>query len=185
MKTITIDDLKNLQRDSACRVVDVRSAGEFASGHVPGAINIPMDEIDSRLGDVAGSSLLLICHSGQRAALVAERIGGTGTDVCVVQGGTQAWRKAGNPVVQSACSCWSLERQVRLGAGVMVVLSVMLSLLVHRGWIGLAAFVGCGLTFAGLTDICPMGMLLARMPWNRRKPAIVPQVTDAEGRCTG
>lgn len=75
-----------------------------------------------------------------------------------------------------------MERQVRLGAGMMVLAGVALSLLVRPGWLGIAAFAGAGLTFAGLTDFCPMGMLLSRMPWNKpRKQHIVSQVTDLQG----
>ncbi len=61
---------------------------------------------------------------------------------------------------------WSLERQVRLGAGLLVILGILLSLTMNQFWISLSAFVGLGLCFAGLTDICPMGLVLGRMPWN-------------------
>ena len=61
----------------------------------------------------------------------------------------------------------SLERQVRIAAGTLVVLGTVLGLTVHPGFIGLSAFVGAGLIFAGVTDTCGMGLLLARMPWNR------------------
>jgi hypothetical protein len=62
----------------------------------------------------------------------------------------------------------SLERQVRIAAGSLVLLGVALGAFVSQWLYGLSAFVGAGLVFAGLTDTCGMGMLLARMPWNRR-----------------
>ena len=62
-----------------------------------------------------------------------------------------------------------MERQVRLGAGLLVLLGVVLSLFWDRAWISLSAFVGLGLTFAGLTDICGMAFLLAKMPWNKAR----------------
>jgi hypothetical protein len=70
----------------------------------------------------------------------------------------------------------SLERQVRIAAGSLVLLGVIGSLLIHPYVIGLSAFVGAGLLFAGITDTCGMGMLLARMPWNRNvgQPANLP-----------
>ena len=83
-----------------------------------------------------------------------------------VAGGTDAWAAAGLPTVVNR-KIWSLERQVRLAAGLLVLIGAVLGFAVHRYFFGLCAFVGCGLTFAGLTNWCGMGMLLARMPWNR------------------
>jgi rhodanese-related sulfurtransferase len=83
-----------------------------------------------------------------------------------VEGGTQAWVDAGLPVVRGKKSI-SLERQVRIAAGSLVLLGAALAWLVHPGFVGLSAVVGAGLLFAGLTDSCAMGMVLARMPWNR------------------
>ncbi len=83
-----------------------------------------------------------------------------------VEGGTQAWDQAGLPVVRGQ-QAMSLERQVRIAAGSLVVLGSALGAFVSPYWIGLAAFVGAGLVFAGITDTCGMGMLLARMPWNK------------------
>jgi len=178
--TITTAALKEELASRECQLIDVRSTSEFAAGHVPGAINIPMDQVDARLPDLGRSSLLLICHSGHRANLVANRLRAGGKAVCVVEGGTQAWKDAGYPVVRCLKSSWSLERQVRLGAGLMVLTGLLLAWRLGTAWLGLAAFVGAGLTFAGLTDICAMGMLLAKMPWNRAcKPVSVPQITDA------
>ena len=88
--------------------------------------------------------------------------------IAVLEGGTKAWIDAGLSVVSSVKTRWSLERQVRLGAGVLVLIGVVLALTVNPLWVLLCGFVGLGLTFAGLTDICAMGMLLEKMPWNGR-----------------
>ncbi len=85
----------------------------------------------------------------------------------VLEGGTRAWREGGLPVVSALGTRWSLERQVRLGAGMLILLGIALTLLMDKAWILLPAFVGAGLTFAGATDICMLGRLLARMPWNQ------------------
>jgi rhodanese-related sulfurtransferase len=86
----------------------------------------------------------------------------------VVEGGTLAWIAANLPVTRSAVKMISLERQVRIAAGSLVLIGVLLGWFVHRGFYGLAAFVGAGLVFAGITDFCGMGLLLAKLPWNRR-----------------
>jgi rhodanese-related sulfurtransferase len=150
--------------------IDVRSSGEFASGHIPGAINIPMDQIESRLDDILPQlPIVLVCQAGKRARMVAGLIEPCRKDVTVLEGGTAAWASAGLPLVISVKSRFSLERQVRLIAGLLVLTGVVLALTLNPNWIYLSAVVGAGLTFAGLTDICLMAGLLTRMPWNETR----------------
>jgi hypothetical protein len=85
----------------------------------------------------------------------------------VLEGGTEAWRRAGYPAVRSTAARWALERQVRLIAGLLVVAGVFLGVDVSPWWLLVAGFVGCGLVFAGFSGLCPMGEVLARLPWNR------------------
>jgi rhodanese-related sulfurtransferase len=150
--------------------VDVRSSTEFAAGHLPGAVNIPLDELDSRLGDFAlDLPVVLICKSGMRAGLAHSILRQCRQNASVLEGGTDAWVRAGQPLVISTRTRWSLERQVRLIAGSLVLLGAVLSLTFEPRWVLLSGFVGLGLTFAGFTDICPMGLLLGKMPWNGAK----------------
>jgi rhodanese-related sulfurtransferase len=156
-------------------VIDVRTPAEFAEVHAQGARLVPLDGLDPRAvmaarnGAAAAEPLYVICKTGGRAAKACERFEAAGfPDVFSVEGGTAAWERAGLPVVRGACRVISLERQVRIGAGTLVLIGVALGWLVHPAFYGLAAFVGAGLVFAGVTDWCGMGMLLARMPWNRR-----------------
>ena len=149
------------------QLIDVRSASEYGSGHVPGAVNIPMEQLEVRLADLTQrGEIVLICQGGKRASTCANWIHDR-RDVAVLEGGTTAWSKAGFPLTECTACRWSLERQIRFGAGVMVLVGALLALTISTNWLYLPLFIGSGLTFAGLTDICPMGMLLARMPWNR------------------
>jgi rhodanese-related sulfurtransferase len=167
---ITAAELAKWQTQVAVQLIDICSPTEYAAGHVPGAINIPMEQIESRIGDLSSRSpVVLICKSGQRAAATAELVEARRQNVLVLDGGTRAWGATGAPVVVSARTQWSLERQVRLGAGLLVLTGVVLSFVWDRTWIALSAFVGLGLTFAGLTDICGMAFLLAKMPWNKAR----------------
>jgi len=164
-------DVQHLSRstDPALRCIDVRSPSEFAAGHIPAAINIPMDEIESRIADLSPlPRIILVCQGGKRASMTQALLADRMPNLTVLTGGTNAWQQAGLPLVASTRSRWSLERQVRLGAGLLVLIGVLLGLLIHRGWFGLAAFVGCGLIFAGITNFCAMASLLALLPWNRR-----------------
>jgi len=166
-------------------LVDVRSSSEFASGHIPGAINIPMEEIEARLDDLdLNLPIVLICQSGKRARMSSSLLEPCQRQITVLEGGTQAWIRAGFPVVASVRTRWSLERQVRLGAGLLVLAGVILALTANPLWVFLCGFVGLGLTFAGLTDICAMGIILGKMPWNRRRQCSIggPPPEQSESR---
>lgn len=166
--SITVAELRD-HKPSLAQLVDVRSASEFASGHIPGAVSIPMDQIEARIGDLhADAPLVLICQAGTRARMTAGLLEPCQREIVVLEGGTNAWMQAGLPIVASVKTRWSLERQVRLGAGLLVLIGAVLALTVSLDWLFLSAFVGLGLTFAGLTDICPMGIALGKMPWNGR-----------------
>ncbi|MEW5884287.1 MAG: rhodanese-like domain-containing protein [Armatimonadota bacterium] len=159
--------IRAVESGEVAQVIDVRSPDEYATGHIPGAVNVPLDEVETRLGDLAPGQVLVVCQSGQRAEMACELIGRAHGGLLRLDGGTDAWLQAGGPVVASRKVRWSLERQVRLGAGLLVLLGVALGWLVHPGWFGVAAFIGAGLTFSGLTGFCGMAKILALMPWNR------------------
>jgi rhodanese-related sulfurtransferase len=166
--TISVPELRaKLEAGQTIQLIDVRSPGEFAAGHVPGAINIPLEQIEVRLPDIQHAPIALLCQSGRRAGMACEVLAGHRPDLMVVEGGTQAWISAGLPIVSSAGASWPLERQVRLIAGLMVLLGTVLAVTVAPAWIYLAMVVGAGLTVAGLTGWCGMALLLAKLPWNR------------------
>lgn len=155
-------------------LIDVRTPAEFDELHVDFARNVPLDTLRAeslKESSVQENPLYLICRSGSRGRQACERLQAAGLNAVNVEGGTLAWEKAGLPVSRGRSSVISLERQVRIAAGTLVVAGVVLGATVHPVMYGLAAFVGAGLVFAGVTDSCGMGMLLARMPWNRSKTA--------------
>jgi rhodanese-related sulfurtransferase len=152
-------------------VIDVRTPVEFAEVHVPQARSVPLDELKPGSLQLAKEqSVYLLCRSGQRATKAAEKFAKEGfTQPVVVEGGTLAWIEANLPVTRSAVKVISLERQVRITAGAIVFTGVILARFVNFNFIWLSGFVGAGLMFAGITDFCGMGLLLAKMPWNKRK----------------
>jgi rhodanese-related sulfurtransferase len=153
-------------------LIDVRTPVEFREVHLDIARNVPLDRLNpenlmrTRNGS-SGEPLYVICKSGGRGQQACEKFIKAGfTNVVNVGGGTTACIEAGLPVVRGKATM-SLERQVRIAAGSLVLLGVIGSYAVHPCLIGLSAFVGAGLVFAGVTDTCGMGMMLARMPWNK------------------
>jgi rhodanese-related sulfurtransferase len=160
-----------VQAGQNVELIDVRTPVEFREVHLGCARNVPLDQLD--VAKIAagreGSSqpLYVICRSGSRGKQACERFLAAGyTNVVNVDGGTQAWDQAGLTVVRGKKAI-SLERQVRIAAGSLVLIGSLLGVIAHPYWIGLSAFVGAGLVFAGITDTCGMGMILARMPWNQ------------------
>ncbi|MBL8851054.1 MAG: rhodanese-like domain-containing protein [Planctomycetaceae bacterium] len=176
--TITPQQLHERIRSGATvRLIDVRTPVEFQEVHVQAARNVPLDQLDPaslarERSTAEGAPLYVICRSGSRGRQACEKFEQSNTpNVFNVEGGTQACIEAGLPVVRGRATI-SLERQVRIAAGALVLAGAVLSWLVHPAFLGLSAFVGAGLVFAGVTDTCGMGLLLARMPWNRlRNPA--------------
>ena len=166
------------QASRSVELIDVRTPAEFCEAHVSFARNVPLDQLDAanlaaeRIDNT--QPLYVICQSGARGKRACEKLSAAGyTKVVNVEGGTQAWDQARLPVMRGHKSI-SLERQVRIAAGFLVLIGSLLGYFAHPYWMALPAFVGAGLSIAGITDTCGMGMLLAKMPWN--------QVSEADAK---
>ena len=183
-ETITVNELKQLcDRGSGLDVVDVRTPSEYYSARCPQARNVPLERlnpqhvIDSRHKNLQGP-IYLICKSGNRSEQAARQFISAGyTNVISVHGGTLAWEKAGFPVRKGGRKIISVDRQMRIVAGSLVLAGAALGYWVQDSYIGLSAFVGAGLVFAGVTDYCPMLKTLALMPWNQRSDEAGPTCT--------
>lgn len=171
MQTINVQQLAEKRGESEIDLIDVRMPTEFREVHADCARSMPLDSLDpqavmaARNGS-AGQPLYVICRSGSRSTQACKKFIDAGfTNVVNVEGGTMAWEQAGLPVVRGKKSL-PLMQQVQITAGLMTVLGVVLGAFVHPYGYGLSAFVGAGLTFAGMTGLCPMASLIAKMPWN-------------------
>lgn len=168
--TVDADTLRALvDAGRAPRLLDVRTPAEFETAHIPGACNVPLDllrEHREELRRHLDEEVVLICRSGARAGQAGRALAAAGLPhLRVLHGGMLAWERTPAPVRRGAPR-WDLERQVRLVAGSIVLVSVLGSVLVP-GLKWVAALVGVGLTVAALTDTCALGMLLGRLPYNR------------------
>ena len=164
-------------------IIDVRSAAEFESLHIRGSYNVPLpllSEHSDRLAERLGGRVVLVCQSGTRAEQARGRLAGAGIDGAqVLAGGVPAFEAAGGDVVRGA-QRWSLERQVRMAAGTLVVTGLAGGRFVSPKVRVLAGAIGAGLTFSAATNTCAMGQALARMPWN--KAASEPTAASAIGQ---
>jgi rhodanese-related sulfurtransferase len=172
-ETIQPNELRAVMGNGrAVTLIDVRTPAEFRGVHAVGAESIPLDEIDAaaqtgRFGN-SGDPIYVICASGTRSADAVRRLrrAGIGTAISVA-GGTRAWEAAGLPVVRGQTGVISLERQVRIVAGAIVLIGALLAWLVSPWFLIVPGFIGAGLIFAGVTNRCGMSMALTRLPWNR------------------
>jgi rhodanese-related sulfurtransferase len=172
--SVSVSRLAELGKQGHVDVIDVRTPVEYREVHATMARNVPLDSLDphavmkARNGS-GENPLYVMCRSGNRSSQACKKFVDAGyTNVVNVEGGATAWDRAGLPVIRGKKAI-SLERQVRIAAGFLVLLGAVLGYLVHPYFIGLSAFVGAGLMFAGITDTCGMAMVLAKMPWNQVK----------------
>jgi rhodanese-related sulfurtransferase len=151
-------------------LIDVRTPVEFQEMHVSFANLVPLDTLTPKLVEEkfkGTDPVYVVCRSGSRGKKACETLLASGcANVFNIQGGTLACAQAGLPITHGK-KVMSLERQVRIAAGFLVALGSLLGFFVDPRLGFLSTFVGCGLMFAGVTDTCGMGMMLAKMPWNR------------------
>jgi len=170
MKTIQPTELhgKYSQGESPC-LIDVRTPSEYQSLHATYAQNIPLNRLSSDVVKSNPSPLYIICQSGGRSASACQKLIDAGvTEVVNVAGGTLAWDRANLPVVRGKSSI-SIQRQVLMTAGSLILIGVIAGYTFHPGAYLLSGFVGGGLLYAGVTGTCAMATLLAFMPWNNRR----------------
>jgi rhodanese-related sulfurtransferase len=169
MTSVTPAEARRLIENGA-KLVDIRDRDEHAREHIPGADNVPVAEMD-RL-DAGDCPVVFHCRSGARTQANADRLAAAAGAPCyVIEGGIDAWRRAGLEVTVDRHQPLELMRQVQLVAGGLVLLGAALGCLVNPGFFALSAFVGAGLMVAGATGWCGMATLLRHMPWNRRMAA--------------
>lgn len=157
--------------DNGALLIDIREADEHAREKIPGARHMPLSMLDQ--ADLAlhqGKPVIFHCKSGARTQANAPRLAGKLGETCdafIVEGGLDAWRKAGLPVVSDRRQPLELQRQVQIGAGSLALAGTLLGLLVSPWFFAVPAFVGTGLITAGVTGFCGMARVLMRAPWNR------------------
>lgn len=166
LQTITPAEAKR-HLDQGARLIDIRGIDEHAREWIPGSQNRPIDQLTT----IDGASGLVIfhCKSGNRTSANAAKLASAvRCDACIVEGGIEAWKRAGLPVARDRSQPIEIMRQVQIAAGTLVLLGIVLSRYVAPGFIAVSAFIAAGLIFAGITSWCGMAKVFARMPWNRR-----------------
>jgi rhodanese-related sulfurtransferase len=163
-----------LRAGGGIELIDVRTPMEFREVHLVSARNIPLDTLapakvmEARNGSKE-APLYIVCRSGSRGKQACEMFLAAGfSNIINVEGGTLACVEHGMEVVRGK-KMVALDRQVRIAAGLMIMLFSLLGWLVHPLFIALVGLIGAGLVCAGVTEWCGLGMALAKMPWNQIK----------------
>jgi rhodanese-related sulfurtransferase len=156
------------------RLIDVREFSEYANGSIPGSHHHPLGTL---LADAANwpldEPLLIVCKSGKRSQQALQQLTAVGfTQVNTLAGGIDQWIGEGKPLQSLPAPPWSLERQVRFTAGILVLLTLALGYASSRYFLLATTFVGAGLVFAGASDLCMMATVLGWLPWNRPRTLI-------------
>jgi glyoxylase-like metal-dependent hydrolase (beta-lactamase superfamily II) len=162
---------KKASADPKVRFLDVRSPLEYSEVHIKDSINVPIDMLASKIKELSqqDQSYIVLCRTGSRSPVAADMLLQSGIgSVKVMEGGITAWQKARLDVIKGE-SVMSLERQVRLIAGILMLAGIILAWLTHPAFILISAWVAFGLIFAGLTNNCLMSMLLMKLPYNKRQ----------------
>jgi len=156
--------------DTGTKLIDIRNRDEYMREHIAEAVNIPITEIDRLEAD--GHPVIFHCRSGARTQANASRLASAANTPCyVIEGGLDAWRRAGMKVMCDRGQPLELMRQVQLCAGGLTLLGVVLGFLVDPRFFVLPAIVGVGMIIAGATGWCGMARFLRHMPWNHRMAA--------------
>ncbi len=159
-----------VEKDPQVKLLDVRSALEFSQAHIKDSINLPIDMLSAKISELSqsGQKYIVLCRTGNRSPMAADMLIHSGIQgVKVMQGGITRWQKERFPIIKGAGGI-SLERQIKAAAGFLVLSGIILSWLGHWAFIFISLFVSCGLIYAGLTDNCLMGMLLMKLPYNKK-----------------
>lgn len=156
-----------MKAGEAFRIVDVRTGAEYASGHIPGSANVPARRLRTEIAGLAKEgSLVIVCQSGVRSRFACKRIAEVHPGVLNMVGGLSAWRAAGLGIEVAPKSSRSLDRQTHLVAGLLLLTAFGLAEFVGPRWIYLALLPAFGLLLDPVTGICPMTLILKKMPWN-------------------
>ncbi|WP_165219225.1 rhodanese-like domain-containing protein [Aquisphaera insulae] len=174
--TITPQQLQEkIESGEAIDLIDVRTKSEYKGLHAAPAQVVPLDDLTPYAVDQVRTTpkdrpLFLICRSGVRSEKGCMKLLRAGyPNVVSVAGGTLAWEQAGLPIVRGTRQILPLDRQVQLAAGSMNLAGVLLGWFSNPNWYLLSGFIGLGLIFAGSTGICPLGWVIAKMPWNQAR----------------
>ncbi|MTJ12240.1 rhodanese-like domain-containing protein [Anabaena sp. UHCC 0187] len=170
LKLVDVATVQQLIKQQKVHLIDVREPSEYRGEHIPQAQLLPLSKFQpEQVSLIQGKEIIIYCQSGNRSNQVAQKLVNSGfTEFRQLAGGITAWKQSGYPTQINKNAPISLMRQVQIVAGSLVFTGTILGAFVSPWFLILSGFVGAGLVFAGLTNTCAMGMLLAKLPYNQK-----------------
>jgi rhodanese-related sulfurtransferase len=170
MQEVEATTLKMWLERGEALLIDVREPPEYAAEHIPDAQLLPLSTFDpARVPQEAGKKVVLHCVMGKRSEQAGQKLLDAGfTTVYNFRGGVQAWKDAGYATARGQKAPLSLQRQVQIVSGCLVLLGTLLGVIGSPWCLLLSGAVGVGLVYAGVSGTCGMATLLARLPYNQR-----------------
>lgn len=152
-------------------LIDVREPDEFKGEHIAYALSLPLSNVHTTFQQLELSSrhkVIFQCARGKRGEQACSIIS-KNTDCAIhnIEGGLEAWKNAGLPIISSSNAKLSIFRQVQIIVGALVLIMVLLGFLGQMWAFALAGVIGAALATAGLTGWCGLAILLAKAPWNK------------------
>lgn len=161
-------------------IIDVREGSEFETRHIRGSYHVPLHLLKEHAEEFAarmGTRVVLVCQSGRRAEEARKNLDAAGlAGARVLTGGVASYAAVGGSIVTGR-TVWAMDRQVRMTAGSLVLVSVLAGRFLSPRLGALAGVIGAGLTMSAATNSCALGRMLSWMPWNRAVSE--PTVTEA------
>ena len=170
--SINVNELKQWLDNDEAILIDVREPAEHSATNIKQATLIPLSDICAKkLPSVGEKKLVLHCKSGMRSTKACAKLLGENPDLIIhnLEGGILAWQNAGYSIESSGKKILPLDRQVQLTIGIMLLIGTLLTANLSSLFIIISAFIGVGLTYAGLTGHCGLAMIIAKMPWNQKQ----------------
>lgn len=169
LATMLSNDVATKLKAGDIRLIDIRDADEYAREHIKGAVSLPLSSWNAEASGLEGNTpTVFMCRSGMRTGSNNEQLAlRAANDAFMLEGGLDAWKKQGLPTAINVKAPVEIIRQVHMTAGTLILTGAVLATFVHPGFLGLSAFVGAGLLFAGFSGFCGMAHLLRAMPWNK------------------
>ncbi len=166
MTSITPTFAQQMLTKGEAILLDVREPAEYKAEYIKGSILLPLAKCRANaLPPLNGKTLIVHCQAGKRGQQACAKLASLGQPLYNLEGGLDAWKKAGLPVEKG--STLPLIRQVHITVGSLIIALTTLGFIHHPYWHMGAGLMGLGLLNAGATGWCGMAMVLSKMPWNR------------------
>lgn len=166
-------DVKTLKRwldNKEAILIDIRESYEYSIEHVDGAISLPVNQLTLESLPLAeGKKIVIQCHSGngQRSQTAYKKMIASNIEIYNVAGGFAAWKRAKLPIVRLKKSALSVERQLFLLIGILLLITSALTYFIDPLFILVIVGIACGLSYSAISGFCILNMLISKMPWNK------------------